>query len=109
FRRGKTPVHLIQSMFGKQIAAEVTTKIVNDTFHKALEENKLVPVNKPRLEPEELKKGADFNYTAEFEIVPDFEVDGYVGMELTKEKQELKQEDVQKAMDRLRENAAEAV
>ncbi len=109
FRKGKTPVHLIMSMFGRQITAEVTTKVVNDTFYKILEENKLIPVNKPRLEPEELKKGSDFNYTAEFEIVPDFEVDDYEGMPLTKEKEKLKKEDTQKALDRLRENAAEAV
>jgi trigger factor len=109
FRQGKTPVSVIESMYGKQIAAEVTSKIVNDTFYKILEENRLVPVNKPRLEPEELKKGSEFNYTAEFEVVPDFEAEGYVGLELTKEKREVTEEEVQKALDRLRENAAEAV
>ena len=109
FRQGRTPVSLIESMYGKQIVAEATSKIVNDTFYKVLEENKLVPVNKPRLEPEELKKGSDFNYTAEFEVVPEFEAEGYVGLELTKEKQEVKEEKIQEALDRLREKAAEAV
>ena len=109
FRQGKTPVSVIESIYGKQIAADVTSKIVNDTFYKILEENKLVPVNQPRLEPKELKKGSDFNYTAEFEVVPEFELDGYIGMELTKEKQDVSEKEVQKALDRLRENAAEAV
>jgi len=108
FRPGKTPIGVIESVYGKQIIGEVSAKLVNDTFYKALEDNNLTPVNKPRLKPEDLKKGLEFHYSAEFEVVPDFETEGYTGLELNKEIKEVKEGDVLEALERLRYNAAEA-
>jgi trigger factor len=109
FRPGKTPVNVIESVYGKQIVNELSAKLVNDTFYKALEDNNLNPVNKPRLNPDELKKGSDFRYSAEFEVIPEFEAEGYVGLDLIKERIEVKDEDINKALDRLRDNASEAI
>jgi len=108
FRPGKTPIGVIESVYGKQIIGEVSAKLVNDTFYKALEDNNLTPVNKPRLKPEDLKKGLEFHYSAEFEVVPDFETEGYTGLELNKEIKKVKEGDVLEALERLRYNAAEA-
>lgn len=108
FRPGRTPVNVIESVYGKQIINELSAKLVNDTFYKALEDNNLNPVNKPRLNPDELKKGSEFRYSAEFEVLPEFEAEGYEGLDLVKEIHEVKEEDIINTLDRLRENAAEA-
>lgn len=108
FRPGRTPVNVIESVYGKQIINELSAKLVNDTFYKALEDNNLNPVNKPRLNPDELKKGSEFRYSAEFEVIPEFEAEGYEGLDLIKEIHEINEEDINKTLDRLRENAAEA-
>ena len=108
FRPGRTPVNIIESVYGKQIIDELSAKLVNDTFYKALEDNNLNPINKPRLNPDELKKGSEFRYSAEFEVIPEFEAEGYEGLDLVKEVHEITEEDIKNTLDRLRENAAEA-
>ena len=43
FRPGKVPRKLLEQRFGKQIASEVSSKLISDAFDKAVEENDLTP------------------------------------------------------------------
>src|SRR3989337_2489400 len=50
----------------------------------------------------------EFHYTAVFEVIPEFEVKDYTGIELKKEKREVKEEDLALVLNQLRERGAQA-
>ena len=76
--------------------------ILSDSYPKALEEVKHLPVSPPKIENGVIEPGKDFTYTAVFEVKPEIEVKDYEGLELEKEKIEISDEDVDKEIEALR-------
>jgi len=85
FRPGKAPISILERYFKAQVEEEVVSKIVKDTYPKALEEVKAAPVSQPKIENGVLAKGTEFSYTAVFEIKPEIKAQGYEGLELERE------------------------
>ncbi len=108
FRPGKVPRGVIESIYGKQIFDEVSSRLVSDSFQDALLEASVTPVSRPSLTTDKVETDKEFHYSAVFEIIPDFEVDGYLGIELKKEKVEVDDDEVSMVLDRLRKRSAEA-
>jgi trigger factor len=108
FRPGKVPRRVIESIYGKQIFDEVSSRLVSDSFPEALQEASVTPVSRPNLTTDKVETDKEFHYSAVFEIIPDFEVDDYIGIELKKEKIEVKEDEVSMVLDRLRNRSAEA-
>jgi trigger factor len=108
FRPGKVPRRVIESIYGKQIFNEVSSRLVSDSFQEALQEASVTPVSRPNLTKDELETDKEFHYSAVFEIIPDFEVDDYIGIELKREKIEVEDDEVSMVLDRLRNRSAEA-
>ncbi|MBU2550051.1 MAG: trigger factor [Proteobacteria bacterium] len=102
FRPGKVPLGIIKRMFGAQIEQEVTQKLINDTLPEALNEVKANPVSQAELEDSSFKAGEPFRFSLSFDVVPDFEVTGYQGLNLTRERVSLQDEDVDKKLEELR-------
>ena len=50
FRPGKVPVEVLKKQFGKAVFSEVLDKVLKDSTTKALEENKIKPAGKPKLD-----------------------------------------------------------
>ena len=86
FRKGKVPRSLIEKHYKEVMEQDVVKKIVNDTYFKALIDEKIFPVSYPVIENEELKLGEPFRYSAVVEVFPDIQVKDYEGLELKKEK-----------------------
>lgn len=91
FRKGKVPMGLIEKHYGEKMAEEVVKTLVNDTYFKAVSEQKLNPVSYPRIESDQLEPGKPFKYSATVEVFPEVEVKDYEGLEVVKE--ELLQDD----------------
>jgi trigger factor len=108
FRPGKVPRRVIESIYGKQIHDEVSSRLVSDSFQEALQEASVTPVSRPNLTTDKVETDKEFHYSAVFEIIPDFEVDDYIGIELKKEKVEVDDGEVTTVLDRLRNRSAEA-
>lgn len=85
FRPGKAPIPILERYFKAQVEEDVISKIVQDTYPKALEEVKAAPVSQPKIENGVLAKGVEFSYTAVFEIKPEITAQGYEGLELERE------------------------
>jgi len=100
FRPGKIPKALLKRYFGDQVTDEVARNLINETFPRALEETKILPIGTPLLEKGSLEEGGVFTYSAEMEVRPEFEVKDYEGLEVQKEKITVSERDV---MDRLEE------
>lgn len=108
FRPGKAPNHLIESMYGNNIKEEVISKLVSESFEDAINETSLTPINRPDITPGEINTEDDFKYSAVFEILPEFELSDYTGLNLKKDKNEVEQKDVDEALKRISENQAQS-
>jgi trigger factor len=102
FRPGKAPRALLERQFGDQVMEDVTRKLVNETFLKAIEETNIVPLNMPIFENGILKAGQDFSYSAVMEVRPEFDIDNYIGVEVEKEICSVSDEDVDKQLEEIR-------
>lgn len=108
FRPGKVPRRVIESIYGKQIHDEVSSRLVSDSFQEALQEASVTPVSRPNLTTDKVETDKEFHYSAVFEIIPDFQIDDYVGIELKREKVEVDDAEVSMVLDQLRNRSAEA-
>ena len=108
FRPGKVPRRLIESIYGKQIINEVSSRLVSESFENALNEASVRPISRPKLTTDKVEPDRDFHYTAEFEVIPDIEVDNYIEIELKKEKEEIKDGEIERLLLQLRNRSAQA-
>lgn len=81
FRKGKAPRQVLTRLFGARVAQDVAKRLIDESFPKAVAEQKLQPLNDPAIEPADLKQGAAFSYKARFEVVPDIETVEYEALE----------------------------
>jgi len=110
FRKGKVPVSVLEMRYGSQLLDEVSTKLIEQTFPKAVRDKGLSPVAMPRIETQGIKRGKPFVYDATIEIGPNLDPQGYSGMEVKSELEkepEVADKDIDEVMSTLREQRAE--
>jgi trigger factor len=106
FRAGKTPRNVLQGIYGEEIKGQVRSQLVEDSLGEAIKERGLQIVSRPEIEAEELTEGADFSFSAEFEIKPEIELKNYLGVEVEKVKIAITDEQVDQALKRIQEGHA---
>jgi trigger factor len=106
FRPGKAPVSLIKRRFAEDIKGEVLQSLVPERVEKAVTEQKLTPVSQPQVDKLDYADGQPLKFRAVFEVLPDFELANYKGLEIEMPAMELTEEDVNKALEETRERAA---
>jgi len=102
FRQGKAPRKILERRFGNQVAEDVMRDLINETFPRAIEEVKVLPLGMPSLEKKALKHGENFEYSAVMEVRPQFELTNYLGLEAEREKCRITEEDVRNRLDQIR-------
>ena len=109
FRKGKVPRHVVESMYGKEVDQETASGLVSDTLPEALAEHSLLPINRPDItDMDDLKTGEEFSYSAEFEIIPDFELSDYGSISVKKTIRLVTEDDVDAEVEKLRQRAAQS-
>jgi len=106
FRKGKAPVSLIRRRFAEDIKGEVLQTLVPEVVEKALAEQKLSPVTQPKVEKLDFNEGQPVKFRAVFEVMPEFELSSYQGLELEMPTMDITEEDIAKALEEMRERAA---
>jgi trigger factor len=106
FRPGKAPVTLIRRRFAGDIQGEVLQSLVPEYLEKALDEKKLVPVTRPEVDKVEFKEGEPLKFRAVFEVLPEFELSNYKGLEIQVDALEAGEAQVDKVVEEMRERAA---
>lgn len=103
FRKGKIPARVIDQRFGRGAVLE---EAVNDALPKfyteAVNEGELNVLGQPEVDIKELKDGELLSFTAEVDIRPTIEIPDYSGIEVEVDAVEVKDEDVEKAVEDLR-------
>jgi len=103
FRPGKVPANIVKNLYFDQIRAEVMEDLVQKSYLEALEETKLVPLAFPEIENLSFGDENDYlSYEAIIEVKPQFELEGYLGIELEKEPVEITDQDREESLETLR-------
>jgi trigger factor len=107
YRKGKAPKSLIRTKYYDTLKAEAINDLILDAYKKILEEKKWHPASNPELVSFDDSQGIKFNLR--IEILPDFDVDNYTGLEVFKEEPLPVEYLYEQTLNRLREDYADIV
>jgi len=106
FRPGKSPLHLVVKAFTTQIDDEVKRKLLSESYRRAIAEQKLHVVGQPDIEEIQFAKGQPYQFAVTLETAPEFELPEYKGLLVKREMAIVTEEDIERALDVLREQRA---
>ena len=106
FRPGKAPISLIKKRFADDIKGEVLQTLVPERVEKAVAEQKLSPVSQPQVDKLEFNEGQPLKFRAVFEVLPDFDLGTYKGLEIEMPEMEVTDDLVNQELEGTRERAA---
>ena len=106
FRTGKAPRGVLQGIYGDELKGQVRSQLVEESLGEVVKERGLQIVSRPEIEANDLVEGSPFSFSAVFEIKPAIEIKDYLGVEVTKVKLLVTDEQVDEALRRLQESHA---
>lgn len=106
FRRGHAPTTLVRRHFRDDIRNEVVQSLLPKFFETAVKERNLAIVGRPRFEDLKFEEDQPLTCKATFEVLPPFELGEYKGLEVEEESPTVAEEDLEKAVEELRQHAA---
>ena len=101
FRKGKVPLKVVESIYAGQIDEEIKTRIINDNLRKLALEEKINIVKTSNLEFKDFNKEQNFEFSFNFEFIPEIKLSEYKSMEVEKEIFSIEQKDIDKAIENL--------
>ena len=107
YRKGKAPMAKVQAEFASQIEKRVREQLLNDCYRKGIEDNNLKPILEPDVEEIDFKEGVDLKFITTVETEPSFELPDYKGLPAERPKVVITEQNVDDAIDRLRDGRAE--
>jgi trigger factor len=106
FRVGHAPQKLIEKRFSTDVKEQVRRSLISESYEQAVEKNKLQVIGEPEFEnPDAIKlpdEGA-LSYSFTVEVQPDFSLPGLEHLEVKKPMVQINDENVDQAMQNLRE------
>ena len=106
FRPGKVPLKIVKRMYGDQVLYETVSELMQNSLHDALVQEKLNPLGSPSIEPKPVEEGQDLEYSATFEVMPEFELSGFESIQVERPVAEVTEQDVDRMIDKLRRQRA---
>ena len=109
FRPGKAPEPMVEKRYGGEIDEELRKRLIPESYREALAEEKLKVVGYPQVESVEYERGRPLIYTAVVDTAPEFPLPEYKDVPLKKKPVEVKDEDIAKTLESLREQQADFI
>ena len=106
FRKGKVPATIVKQKFAEDINQEILESLLPRYLREETDRQKLAPVSQPRILDLHMHEGEPLKFKAAFEILPEFDIAGYENFRAEKEDTSVSDEEVQKALENLREQHA---
>ena len=106
FRKGKVPATVVRQRFAEDIKTEVVEHLVPKYFRQEADKQNLHPVSQPRVSDLHLHDGEPLKFKASFEVLPDFDVQGYQDIKVEQPQVAVSEEEVEKTLTQLREQNA---
>jgi len=107
FRKGKVPRTVLEAQFGHTLEHEVLERAVKRSYESAIRETQLEPVTFPAIEKISFDKGKPLTFEAKVEVRPQVVPRNYEGLELPTRETALPDEAIEKALEDLRQRAAD--
>ncbi len=105
FRRGKAPRRMIEKMYGAGIFYEdAANELIPGAYSKAADECGEEIVSQPQIDVVQIEEGKPFIFTAEVALKPEVTLGEYKGLEVEKIEVAVSEEEVDKEVEREREN-----
>ena len=73
FRPGKAPRSVLERLYGKDVKADVSSRLIQDSFIEVLKESEMNVVGMPEIDPPELKADEGYTFVATVEVNPELE------------------------------------
>ncbi len=109
FRPGKTPRNVLERLYGKDVRADVSSRLIQESFIKVLQDSELNVVGMPEIDPPELKADAPYAFDAVIEVKPELQKLDIEGFQLKKTLYRPTEEELDAQIQMLRQNLAKMV
>jgi len=109
FRKGKVPQSLLEKQFGPRVKQEVLTQLISDHVMAAIQEKGLRAVSQPHLLEVNAEEGTDINVSASVEVLPEFDLADYSGVEINVKVAKVTDEEVDQVIEGYRSNKSKSI
>lgn len=109
FRPGKVPVSIVRQKYGPAVREEVIGELIESSYRDALVQEEVKPAGPPTIEPLESEDKSTLSFAAVFEVYPEIEKVELESVEVEKPVVEITDADLDKMIDKLREQRREWV
>ena len=100
YRPGKVPMKIVEQQHGGDVRGEIYSKAIESKFGEIVQENNLRIAGMPDIRHEPLDKvNADFEFTASFEVFPEFKLTDLKKQKITQYETAISAADVKKTID----------
>ncbi|MBI4543475.1 MAG: trigger factor [Gemmatimonadetes bacterium] len=106
FRKGKVPPDVLERRYGPAIEQETVERVVGEAYREALRREGLHPISQGAVEEVEYRPGTDLTFAVEFEVRPELNLSRLGGFRVKRERAPVADEQVDRVLERLREEHA---
>ncbi|MBK9316346.1 MAG: trigger factor [Acidobacteria bacterium] len=109
FRPGRVPRGVVKQRFARDVREEVIGRLLPHALQHAIIDHKLHVVGEPSIDDIDVNDGGPLKFKASVEVIPEFELQDYKGLKLTRKVAGVTDQDVDQVLDRWRQSSAEFV
>jgi len=106
FRSGKVPASVVEKRYGPAVRREMLDRVIGDAYKEVLRSNSLNPISEGEVDDVSWQPDADLVFSISFDVRPEIELGRLGGFAVERPPTEVGDEEVEKVLDRLREQNA---
>ena len=107
FRPGKVPLNVVERQYGGDVKSEIYAKAIEQKFGEFIQANNLRVAGMPDIQHEPLEKVTkDFEFTATFEVFPEFKLEDVKKLKLAKPDVTITKQNIEKTIEVIRKQRA---
>ena len=107
FRQGKVPRSILENHYHHSVEQEILQKLIPEALSEAMTQENLQAVGEPQIDHVDLAKDRPFQFVATTQIIPEIVLSDYSSWTFTRQVPPVTDEQLEQAMQQLRERHAE--
>lgn len=107
FRQGKVPRSILENHYRHSVEQEVLQKLIPEALSEAMRQENLEAVGEPQIDQVDLGKDRPFQFVVTTQIIPEIQLSDYSAWTFTRHVPPVTDEQMEQAMQQLRERHAE--